>query len=150
MGRYEIKDGEMFIKLQEVSELNKILEILMPPVSTVPMRPSRVIFNDPATIAFWPDGTKTVVKCGEDDAYDKEKGLALCYMKKVFRNKGNYNEVLKKWCVEDNNKEDKPRWIKTGDFLKCSKCGFDALFHVKKCPKCESIMDLSNLMLDED
>lgn len=25
-----------------------------------------VIFNDPATIVFWKDGTKTVVKCQKD------------------------------------------------------------------------------------
>ena len=26
-----------------------------------------VIFNPPATIVFWKDGTKTIVKCGEHD-----------------------------------------------------------------------------------
>lgn len=55
----------------------------------------RVIFNEPATIVLWKDGTKTVVKCGKDDVYDKEKGLALCFMKKALDNKGNYNNVLK-------------------------------------------------------
>ena len=55
----------------------------------------KVIFNNPATIVYWEDGTKTVVKCGEDDVYDKEKGLALCFMKKALDNKGNYNNVLK-------------------------------------------------------
>lgn len=111
----------------------------------------KAIFNDPATIVFWDDGTKTVVKCGEDDTYDKEKGLALCYMKRLFDNKGRYNEVLKKWCKEkEAPKEEAPHWIKGKEFLKCSKCGFDALFPVKKCPKCESIMDCSNLMTDGD
>jgi len=42
----------------------------------------KVIFNPPATIVIWEDGTKTVVKCMEGDTYDAEKGLALCYMKK--------------------------------------------------------------------
>lgn len=35
----------------------------------------RVIFNPPATIVLWDDGTKTVVKCSEDDEWDEEKGL---------------------------------------------------------------------------
>ena len=30
---------------------------------------TKVIFADPATIIFWSDGTKTVVKCEETDIY---------------------------------------------------------------------------------
>lgn len=61
----------------------------------------KVIFNDPATIVFWKDGTKTVVKCQDDDVYDKEKGLAMCVAKKFFGNKGNFNKVFKKYIGED-------------------------------------------------
>lgn len=61
---------------------------------------SRVIFNDPATIVFWDDGTKTTVKCQEGDAYSKETGLALCIAKKALGNKGNFNNLFKKWCEE--------------------------------------------------
>lgn len=43
-----------------------------------------VIFNDPATIVMWSDGTKTVVKCGENDIFDPEKGVAMCCMKKLL------------------------------------------------------------------
>lgn len=57
----------------------------------------KVIFNNPATVVYWEDGTKTVVKCDEDDYYDKETGLALCFMKKALGNKGNYNDILKKY-----------------------------------------------------
>lgn len=57
----------------------------------------RVIFNEPATIVLWKDGTKTVVKCGKDDVYDKEKGLALCFMKKALGNKGNFNNTIKEY-----------------------------------------------------
>lgn len=60
-----------------------------------------VIFNDPATIVIWGDGTKTVVKCQPGDTYDAEKGLALCISKKFLGNKGNFNEVFKKWIPED-------------------------------------------------
>jgi hypothetical protein len=56
-----------------------------------------VIFNNPATIVFWSDGTKTVVKCQEDDIYDPEKGLAMAISKKFFGNKGNYCNEIKKW-----------------------------------------------------
>lgn len=54
-----------------------------------------VIFNDPATIVKWSDGTKTVVKCGEHDTYDREKGLAMAIIKKLCGNTGNFNEIFK-------------------------------------------------------
>ena len=58
-----------------------------------------VIFNDPATIVFWADGTKTVVKA-ENEEFDPEKGLAMAISKKVLGNKGNYYETFKKWLPE--------------------------------------------------
>lgn len=59
-----------------------------------------VIFNDPATIVFWADGTKTVVKCQDDYIFDPEKGLAMAITKKALGNKGNYCNELKKWLPE--------------------------------------------------
>lgn len=56
-----------------------------------------VIFNNPATIVFWADGTKTVVKCQDEDIYDPEKGLAMAISKKALGNQGNYCNELKKW-----------------------------------------------------
>lgn len=47
----------------------------------------KVIYNDPATIIFWSDGTKTVVKCMEDEDYDPEKGFMAAVTKKVFGDK---------------------------------------------------------------
>lgn len=60
-----------------------------------------VIFNDPATIVFWADGTKTVVQCQDDDIFDPEKGLAMAITKKALGNKGNYCNELKKWLPKD-------------------------------------------------
>ena len=67
-----------------------------------------VILNAPATIVFWKDGTKTVVKCKEDDVYDPEKGIAMAFTKKVLGNNYNYinkfNTVLRKAkTVEDDS-----------------------------------------------
>ena len=65
-----------------------------------------VIFNDPATIILWKDGTKTVVKCSENDEYDPEKGMAMAICKKILGNKGNYYSIFSKWLpeeTEDNN-----------------------------------------------
>lgn len=43
----------------------------------------RVIYNDPATIVFWKDGTKTVVKA-QDCKFDPAVGLAMCFVKKTI------------------------------------------------------------------
>lgn len=61
----------------------------------------KVIFNGPATIVFWCDGSKTVVKCGSNDVFDKEKGIAMCFVKKIYGNKGCYNNVFKPWIGEE-------------------------------------------------
>lgn len=60
-----------------------------------------VIFNGPATIVQWTDGTKTVVKCSKGENFDPEKGLAMAIAKKALGNKGNYYEVFKKFIPED-------------------------------------------------
>jgi len=56
-----------------------------------------VIYNKPATIIYWKDGDKTVVKCGDDEAYDKEKGFVMAVIKHLLGNKGNYYNEIRKW-----------------------------------------------------
>lgn len=60
----------------------------------------KVIFNDPATIVYWKDGTKTVVKCQHGDDFDSEKGFAMAFLKKCWGNKGNFNDKLRKIMKE--------------------------------------------------
>lgn len=62
--------------------------------------PEKVIFNNPATIVYWTDGTKTVVKA-YDEYFDEEKGLAMAFVKKIHGNKGNYNDTFRKWITEE-------------------------------------------------
>ena len=63
------------------------------------MKIEKVIFNDPATIVFWRDGSKTVVKA-KDEPYDPEKGLAMAIAKKVYGNEGNYYNEFKKFIKD--------------------------------------------------
>lgn len=71
-------------------------ELRMKTITTKPTIKD-VIFNNPATIVFWSDGTKTVVKCQDGDIYDPEKGLAMAISKKFLGNKGNYCNEINKW-----------------------------------------------------
>lgn len=66
----------------------------------------KVIFHDPATIVIWTDGTKTVVKCSENDIFDPEKGLAMAIVKRAFGNDNSFHKIFKKWLPkeeEDSN-----------------------------------------------
>lgn len=55
-----------------------------------------VIFNNPATIVFWADGTKTVVQ-SRGEGYDPEKGLAMAIVKKAMGNKREYYYIFLHW-----------------------------------------------------
>ena len=50
----------------------------------IPGMIDRVIFNDPATIILWKDGSKTVVKRSDDDVWDPEKGFCMAVIKKLY------------------------------------------------------------------
>lgn len=56
-----------------------------------------VIFNNPATVVYWKDGSKTVVQCQDGEPFDPEKGLAMAISRKVFGNKWDYYHVFRKF-----------------------------------------------------
>ena len=87
------------------------------PFMMSPFAIDRVAFQNPATIVWWVDGTKTVVRCMENaeekikdgkkvlkarppDAYSKEVGLAMCIVKKAYGNTGYFNEIFKCFIPE--------------------------------------------------
>ena len=78
-------------------------------ITTASMMPkeaiTKVIFNDPATIVFWSNGNKTVVKCCENDVFDPEKGLAMAICKYVFGNGNDFHRVFKDWLPEETDEE---------------------------------------------
>lgn len=76
-----------------------------------------VIFNDPATIVFWSDNTKTVVKTQNGEAFDPEKGLAMAIVKKALGNEGNYFNEIKKWIFIDVARFNANHTTNVGEFL---------------------------------
>ena len=113
-GTFEFEDAEEALQIEKYISHKNVQLLGMRPrffacYQGIP-KLKEVIFNEPATICIWTDGTKTIVKCEEGDTFDKEKGIALCFMKKINGNKGNYNNIFKKFI-----KEDEPNGQKTGD-----------------------------------
>ncbi|MBR6641155.1 MAG: hypothetical protein IKL08_03060 [Clostridia bacterium] len=72
---------------------------------------SKVIFNRPATIILWTDGSKTIVKCAEDEIYDAEKGFAMAVCKKLFG--GDFKKVFKEFVPEEEEYISKDEVITT-------------------------------------
>lgn len=87
-------------RLSTIEAHNELLKILSGNASNGICEIEKVVFNEPATIILWKDGTKTIVKCQEGDTYDPEKGMAMAICKKALGNKGNYANVFKKWLPE--------------------------------------------------
>lgn len=96
----------------------------------------KVIFNPPATIVIWKDGIKTVVKCGKDDVFDPEKGMAMAICKRFFGNKGNYCNEFKKWLpnfevateeVKEEAEEENMHYITHSSSKRCGTCRYFTL-----------------------
>ena len=58
----------------------------------------KVLFNPPATIVFWLDGTKTVVKCKEGEEFSEWAGIALCLAKKLYG--PNFHKIFRVHCSD--------------------------------------------------
>jgi hypothetical protein len=106
-----IEDGMIKQALNSIYGVNTMTgmfyrrdELRMKTITTNP-KIKDVIFNDPATIVFWSDGTKTVVKCQEDDIYDPEKGLAMAISKKVLGGNYDYYNTFKKYLKKYKKQE---------------------------------------------
>lgn len=60
-----------------------------------------VIYNNPATIILWSDGSKTTCKTTDGDMYNPEYGLLLCVLKKVIGNQESI-DLLTHWAPNLN------------------------------------------------
>lgn len=55
----------------------------------------KIIFNGPCTIILWTDGSKTIAKTSDGEVFDPEKGVAICFMKKMIGHT-EANKILRK------------------------------------------------------
>lgn len=70
-----------------------------------------ILYNGPATIVFWEDNTKTVVKVQPgEEYYDPDKAFAMAVCKKLFGNKFNRHltkaqKAYEKSCEEEYDEQ---------------------------------------------
>lgn len=81
-------------------DMERAINLLLEEDDVLPIVPSRVIFSGPATIALWPDGEKSIVKCQPGDEYDAEKGLMAVLLKYYMGNDNTFNDVINSFLPE--------------------------------------------------
>lgn len=62
--------------------------------------PKKIIYNGPATIVFWNDGTKTVVKRAKKEKDNKYNAFCAALAKKIFGNNSRVNAIVKSGIEE--------------------------------------------------
>ena len=59
----------------------------------------KVIFQKLHTIVLWADGSKTIVKCSNED-FDKEKGLAMAIARK-YMERNEFKRIIENADIQD-------------------------------------------------
>ena len=95
----------------------------------------KVIFNGPATIVIWVDGSKTVVKCAKGDGYSKFSGLAIAMCKRMYGTdfKRIFNHFIPK---EETRETDFLNNIKDSDVVEVVRCK-DCIHRDPEDKKCD-------------
>lgn len=73
----------------------------------------KVIFSGKATIVFWSNGEKSVVKCQKGDTYSQEEGLAMAICKMMYGNDNTFNDVINAAMKKAIVVKDEPKKKKT-------------------------------------
>lgn len=113
IGSVTVNSGEQLERMIEQLSIN----LMDAKVGKFILRPTyieieRVIFNDPATIVFWQDGTKTVVKATQGETFNPYLGVVMCYLKRVLgeneyaAKKRMFNKAVKEFMPKEEPKEE--------------------------------------------
>lgn len=94
-----IKYDQLYYNPGRCNDKKLRVDILL---SSLKFQPNRVIFNPPCTIVLWNDGSKTIARCGENDIFDPEKGLAIALAKRFIK-------VTKMMDLMDHAEYQKPK-----------------------------------------
>ena len=106
MNRYEIrqeaerraKAEQAEISRKKVDELAEIIkqEEELNEAKDICSRftPKRIIYNDPVTIVFWKDGTKTIVRATKETVFNKYNAFTAALAKKILMSNSNVNRIV--------------------------------------------------------
>lgn len=98
------------------SKNNQVHQYGMPQIKEVK-------FNGPATIVFFDDNTKVVIKCTDTDIFDPEKAVMICVLRKAL---GMSSSQFKKWLGNWTKAYEEPKetWNSIEEMLQAIKNAF--------------------------
>ena len=108
---YTAKAGPLFSGSYDIYNAKKQM------VETIYIK--EVIYNKPATIVLWSDGTKTITRCSKEDKYDPEIGLIYCVLKRLSTN--SIDKLCAEWLPYQNNLVGNPIHVTLKDVRENSK-----------------------------
>lgn len=112
---FDLNDATVYALLtngrrEKIGNMKDIVKTYAPKESR-DIKIRKVIFSGPATIVFWNDGSKTVVKCTKGDHLNYEMGIAMCTLKKLFGDSYlDFKKDLKKWAPEEKKDPEAKPW----------------------------------------
>lgn len=71
--------------------------------------PNKIIYSGNRTIVFWSDGTKTIVKLGENQEFDEYTGFIAAYAKKMFGSTSKLKKLINTISFHNEDKVDKKK-----------------------------------------
>lgn len=98
--KYNVTNGKYYIEFMgEMHEINGIPTVkdISAPKKPMSVDVDHIIYNAPATIVFWKDGTKTVVKTMEGTAFNPYYGFLCAVGKKLYGSNSAINRIIKEW-----------------------------------------------------
>lgn len=69
-------------------------------MSTIDFRVKKIMHNGPATIVFWKDGTKTVVRLKEGDKYDPYAAFTAAVAKRLYGKNMKISEIVDRYSKD--------------------------------------------------
>ena len=72
------------VKMVDITDLAKWVLDVIRDSDREAMEPEKIIFNPPATIVYWGDGSKTVVKAAKGEKFDPYTGFCYAFTERYF------------------------------------------------------------------
>lgn len=94
---YDIRTGSIEYTIYNKDCIGKISnKATYDPLSDASWRyiPKKIIYNGPATIVFWADGEKTVVKRSKKEKDNKYNAFCAALAKKIYGNNSKVNRFV--------------------------------------------------------
>lgn len=96
----EAKIGDCYVPITPFQSLGDIWSTLLRDMTVGALIPKRILRHGPATIVFWGDGTKTVVKRAPDEPDNEYTAFTAALAIKIFGSNSKLKKIVKTFTEE--------------------------------------------------